>query len=170
MTDFAIINQEYDHLIIIPSPTGQDVLHAGVATHYCESATIPEIEKALLELKNTKDVDSVMNDFCPKPKSEFVLAKHLDQINTTFNAPTVEGILSNLEKDGSEWAQNTIKVYLNTFLFQNCSNNSLFFSIADPSNCFTHQLESDTPSTGSWSEFFAGRMFADGVSIGGAMR
>ncbi|XP_055304663.1 3-hydroxyisobutyryl-CoA hydrolase, mitochondrial-like isoform X2 [Sitodiplosis mosellana] len=88
---------------------GQDVFHAGVATHYCESAKIPEIEKALLELKNTKDVDNVINDFCPKPKSEFVLAKHLDQINKTFNAPTVEEILSNLEKDGSEWAQKTIK-------------------------------------------------------------
>ncbi|XP_031625284.1 3-hydroxyisobutyryl-CoA hydrolase, mitochondrial isoform X2 [Contarinia nasturtii] len=88
---------------------GQDVLHAGVATHYCESAKIPEIEKVLLDLKDTKDVDSVINDFCPKPKSKFILAKHLDQINKSFNASSIEEILSNLEKDNSEWAQQTIK-------------------------------------------------------------
>lgn len=89
------------------------MLHAGVATHYCASAKIPEIEKALLDMKITKEIDNVINDFCPKPKSEFVLAKHLDQINKTFDAPTVEGILNNLEKDGSDWAQKTIKVLLN---------------------------------------------------------
>lgn len=90
--------------------SGQDVLHAGIATHYCESAKIPELEKGLLELSHAKDVDGFINDFCPKPKSEFVLSKHLDQINKSFDASSVEEILSNLEKDNSEWAKQTIKV------------------------------------------------------------
>lgn len=105
---WLILNKKINYPLTVL--IGQDVLHAGIATHFCESAKIPEIEKALLGLKNTKDVDNVINGFCPKPQSEFVLAKHLDQINKTFNSPTVEGILSNLEKDGSEWAQQTIKV------------------------------------------------------------
>lgn len=90
---------------------GQDVLHAGIATHYCESAKIPELEKGLLALNNAKDVDDFINEFCPKPKSEFVLSKHLDQINKSFDASSMEEILSNLERDNSEWAKQTIKVY-----------------------------------------------------------
>lgn len=94
---------------------GQDVLHAGIATHYCESAKIPEIEKALLSLSDTKNVDNVINEFCPKPKSEFVLAKHLEQIDKSFNATSVEDVLSNLKADNSDWAQQTVKVW-NAFL------------------------------------------------------
>lgn len=95
---------------------GQDVLHAGIATHYCESANIPEIEKALLSLSDTTNVDNVINEFCPKPKSEFVLAKHLEQIDKSFNATSVEDILSNLKADNSNWAQQTVKV-CNKLLF-----------------------------------------------------
>lgn len=94
---------------------GQDVLHAGVATHYCESAKIPDIEKALLATKNSDDVDNVINDLCPMPKSEFILSKHLDQIDKAFSGSSIEEILSNLEKDNSEWAKQTIKVCANTF-------------------------------------------------------
>lgn len=90
---------------------GADVWHAGIATHYCESAKIPNIEKALINLKDSNEVESIINDFCPKPKMEFSLAKHLDQINKSFDAPTMEDILCNLQKDNSEWAMQTIKVW-----------------------------------------------------------
>lgn len=90
--------------------SGEDVLHAGVATHYCESANIPDIEKALLATKSSNEVDAVINDLCPKPKSEFILSKHFDQINKAFSGSSMEEILSNLEKDNSEWAKKTIKV------------------------------------------------------------
>lgn len=91
---------------------GQDILHARIATHYCESSKIPEIENALLSIKNSNEVESLLNGLCPKPKSEFVLSKHLDQINKTFKASSMEEILGNLEKDNSEWSKRTIKVCL----------------------------------------------------------
>lgn len=91
-------------------------MHAGVATHYCESAKIPDLEKALLATKNSNEVDGVINELCPKPKSEFILSKHLDQINNTFTGSTMEEILDNLEKDNSEWAMKTIKVYIQIVL------------------------------------------------------
>lgn len=90
------------------------MLHAGIATHFCESSKIPELEKTLLSLKNTSDVDKVVHDYCPKPNSEFTLAKHLDKINNIFTASSIEEILNNLEKDNSEWAKQTNKVF--TFL------------------------------------------------------
>lgn len=90
---------------------GKDVLHVGVATHYCDSAKIPEVEKAILELKNANDVGNLLNELCPVDStSEFSLAKHLSHINKCFAAPTIEGILANLDQDKSEWAQKTIQV------------------------------------------------------------
>lgn len=90
---------------------GKDVLAVGVATHYCESAKIPQVERALLELKHPDDAGKLLDQLCPvESASEFSLAKHLNQINQCFSAPTIEGILTNLEKDGSDWAQKTIQV------------------------------------------------------------
>lgn len=89
---------------------GQDVLHAGIATHYCESSEIPELEKTILALRKSDDIDGVINDFCPKPKSELSLTKHLDQIYESFDGSSVEEILQNLEKDNSDFAKQTIKV------------------------------------------------------------
>lgn len=106
-----IISNIFKHFFSL----GEDVLHAGVATHYCESAKIPDIEKALLATTNSNEVDGVIDEFCPRPKSEFILSKHLDQINKAFSGSSIEEILSNLEKDNSEWAMKTIKVCLICF-------------------------------------------------------
>lgn len=91
--------------------TGADVVHAGVATHFCDSAKMAELEKALLNIKNTNQIENVLNDFCFKPKSKFSLTKYLPQINKHFSASSVEGILYSLEQDDSEWAKHTIKVF-----------------------------------------------------------
>lgn len=90
---------------------GKDVLNVGVATHYCDSSKIPEVENAILQLKNANDVDILLDKLCKVDNTaEFSLSKHLDQINKCFAAPTIEGILANLEQDNSEWAQKTIQV------------------------------------------------------------
>lgn len=88
---------------------GEDVWHAGIATHFCHSSKLPDIEKALLALKNPGEVERVLNQFCPIPKSEFSLSKHLEQIKS-FSASSVEGIIKNLEEDNSKWAKQTIEV------------------------------------------------------------
>lgn len=80
-----------------------------MATHYCESAKLPELEAALVANKAV-DIPQILNSFCPHDNSEFVLQKYLKQINNCFDAPTIEGILNNLQKDNSDWARDTIKV------------------------------------------------------------
>lgn len=85
-------------------------MHAGIATHFCDSEKIKELEYSLLHLNDARNVESVINDFCPKVKSKFSLAKNLDQINECFEASSVEEILYKLECDGSDWARKTIKV------------------------------------------------------------
>lgn len=92
-------------------------MHAGFATHYCNSEKIPDLEKALLHLTNPNKIDHIVNEFCPKIQSNFSLAKNLDQINKCFDAISVEEILSKLSMDGSEWAKKNIKVFFDLLKF-----------------------------------------------------
>ncbi|KAG4074273.1 hypothetical protein HA402_008682 [Bradysia odoriphaga] len=86
---------------------GKDVLKSGIATHYCESSKLASLENDLVASNNFADVDAALAKYCIKDDSEFVLAKNLAEINRCFDASTVEGIIANLEKDGSEWALKT---------------------------------------------------------------
>lgn len=89
---------------------GADNWYAGIATHYCESDKMSEVESALLNVNNANEIEQVLNELCPKPKEEFSLSKHLDQIEESFSASSVEEIFSNLEKSKSEWAKETLEV------------------------------------------------------------
>lgn len=93
---------------------GKDVLKCGVATHFIESVNLPKLETALLNSKSPQEVKQIITELCPVDDSEFVLAKNLKQINKVFGAKTIEGVLANLKKDGSDWAESTTKVTLTT--------------------------------------------------------
>lgn len=88
---------------------GKDVTKAGIATHYVESKDLDALEKELFATTNSSEVESVLSKFNVKDSGEFVLAKNLKQINECFSGATVEQIVANLEKDGSEWALGTLK-------------------------------------------------------------
>lgn len=103
------------------------MLKAGVATHFCDSGKLFELETALID--NPKNVTQVLNELCPPVEHEFVLQKHMKQINECFNAPTIEGVLQNLQKDNSEWAQATIKVNKTFRIYPTYSDISITFFI-----------------------------------------
>lgn len=88
---------------------GADVLKAGIATHYCESNKLPDLQKALLACSNEQNMKETLKKFNRRDETEFSLAPYLEQINTCFAPQTIEGILAELDKDGSEWAQGTMK-------------------------------------------------------------
>uniref|UniRef100_A0A1B0DR99 3-hydroxyisobutyryl-CoA hydrolase, mitochondrial n=1 Tax=Phlebotomus papatasi TaxID=29031 RepID=A0A1B0DR99_PHLPP len=88
---------------------GRDVEKSGVATHYCESSKVPELEEALCKCSSDQEVADTLAKFCPKDSSEFILAKHMGKINECFSGATVEEILERLRKDNSEWAQGVLK-------------------------------------------------------------
>lgn len=88
---------------------GKDVVKAGIATHFVESKDLDALEKELLASKNSSDVAATLDKFNVRDSSDFVLAKNLKQINECFSGPTVESILAALEKDGSDWANSTLK-------------------------------------------------------------
>lgn len=89
---------------------GRDVVRAGVATHFVDSAKLEVLEQRLLDLQpaTPHHISYLLNDFDEMSTSdlseEFVLKPHLEKINTLFSGKTMEEIFEALEKDGSEWA------------------------------------------------------------------
>lgn len=88
---------------------GEDVLKAGVATHYCESAKLGELEAALLNCEDVEVVPDILKKFNMPTNKDFVLQPLMEQINKCFSAECVEGIVENLKCDGSDWAKKTIE-------------------------------------------------------------
>ncbi|CAJ0942207.1 unnamed protein product, partial [Mesorhabditis belari] len=91
---------------------GADTFHAGLTTHYIESSQLPALEKALSEFKQVDDetVKRTLASFGSKQLPPFSLEKQLRQIRETFGGKSVEEIIENLNKDGSEWATTQIKI------------------------------------------------------------
>lgn len=88
---------------------GTDVLHSGVATHFIHSKFNEELMDNLITAESGKEnLNSLFNEFQKKSEDEmksFTLSPFVNTINATFNANTVEGILRNLEEDGSDWSK-----------------------------------------------------------------
>lgn len=89
---------------------GSDVFKAGIATHYVNSKDLNDLELALLECTNDQDIKNVLLKFSVKESPDFSLKPVLDQINTCFSPQTIEEIISRLKADGSNWAQDTLKI------------------------------------------------------------
>ncbi|EDW80905.2 uncharacterized protein Dwil_GK11777 [Drosophila willistoni] len=88
---------------------GADAFHAGIATHYCDVNQIPELETALLNCPDADDVPDLLKKFHSTPEKAFTLEPVLEKINKNFAADSVEGILENLQADGSDWAKKTLE-------------------------------------------------------------
>jgi len=71
---------------------GVDCLKAGIATHFCESSKLPELEKELVNCKNPEtDVKEILDRSTKASNVDshvFSLAPHLEQIENCFSAPT----------------------------------------------------------------------------------
>ncbi|XP_077131775.1 3-hydroxyisobutyryl-CoA hydrolase, mitochondrial isoform X3 [Ranitomeya variabilis] len=94
---------------------GRDVQKAGIATHFIHSQKIPSLEKDLLALKSPskEDITDVLDAYHKQSKASkddpFILAEHLDKINSLFSGNSVEEIIENLKQDGSPFALQQLK-------------------------------------------------------------
>ncbi|KAH0555063.1 3-hydroxyisobutyryl-CoA hydrolase, mitochondrial isoform X1 [Cotesia glomerata] len=83
---------------------GEDVKHAGIATHYVPLSKLEDLEQVLLE-SDAEDIDKVLESFESSADTEFSLDEFLPRIDQCFSADTVEGIIDNLKADSSEWSK-----------------------------------------------------------------
>ena len=84
---------------------GAECLWAGLATHYLESASLPE---AKARMARGDDVEAVLTDLSVTPP-EARITGNAKQIDTLFAPVTLEGIIAALEADGGEWAAKELK-------------------------------------------------------------
>uniref|UniRef100_A0A0N4V1K4 3-hydroxyisobutyryl-CoA hydrolase, mitochondrial n=1 Tax=Enterobius vermicularis TaxID=51028 RepID=A0A0N4V1K4_ENTVE len=93
---------------------GADVYHSGLATHYVPSQMLPALEKDLLQLKDeevrAQTIRVKLKKYNEDDLPKFSLEPHLEEIEDLFTAPTMEGIVSNLKKSNSEFAQKQLRI------------------------------------------------------------
>lgn len=95
---------------------GRDVCRAGIATHFIDSEKLGMLEEDLLSLKSPskENVADVLDTYHAESKIDqdksFILEEHMDKINSCFSANTVEQIIENLQRDGSSFALEQLKV------------------------------------------------------------
>lgn len=95
--------------------TGRDIFKAGVATHFVPSDKIQFLEEELLRLKRADNLTiaatcaKYQEQWESEYKKEFSLKPYIGRINSAFTADSVEGILENLSKDPSDFAQKTLQ-------------------------------------------------------------
>lgn len=87
---------------------GHDVLCVGLATHFCDSKKLEKLEEALLNSSNEKDVEYIIESISENQIPEFSLKNVMENINKCFSESTVEAIITNLERDDSSWAKETL--------------------------------------------------------------
>lgn len=89
---------------------GFDVKKVGLATDYVESHKLDELESALITCKTNEEVGRILKKFSSDPKSTATeLDQFLPKVKKCFGSETIEKIYENLQEDGSDWAQNTLK-------------------------------------------------------------
>ncbi|XP_028992490.1 3-hydroxyisobutyryl-CoA hydrolase, mitochondrial [Betta splendens] len=95
---------------------GRDVQRAGVATHFVESKKIPDLEEELVALKSpsvdniSRVLDLYQNQSSLDSEKPFVLDKQLSDIDRLFSSSSMEGIMQNLEADGTEFAKKQAEI------------------------------------------------------------
>lgn len=94
---------------------GRDIFKAGIATHFVPSGHIDHLEEELLRLENPDigSIDKILRKYQEQwdadYRKEFSLKEYIGRINSAFGADSVDGIMDNLNKDGSEWAKKQVE-------------------------------------------------------------
>lgn len=103
---------------------GYDVVSAGVATHYVPESQLPALEARLAEIISDDSVvptdpfnlvNNVLEEFAedaPEGYSYSLSGARRELIDRAFGKESVEEIIEELQKDGSEWALKTSKTIL----------------------------------------------------------
>ncbi|KAI1289457.1 3-hydroxyisobutyryl-CoA hydrolase, mitochondrial [Halotydeus destructor] len=93
---------------------GRDLFKAGIATHFCPSSKLPELEEALerLEKPELSKIHQILTKFHEQWESdyykEFSLKANIGRINSAFGGNSVEEIMGALSKDGSDFSKQQI--------------------------------------------------------------
>lgn len=83
-----------------------DALYCGLATHFVDSARLPELEARLRDRATSHD--TVLADFTTSPPGASQLAEHRAEIDRCFIAASLDEVIANLEREQTTWSQETL--------------------------------------------------------------
>jgi enoyl-CoA hydratase/carnithine racemase len=88
-----------------------DLYALGIASHVVASEKVDDVIAALaaVDIKDNRDVADVLDGFHTDPASA-ALSTHFDDIDDHFDSVTVEGVMTSLAADESEWAQKQLSI------------------------------------------------------------
>ena len=92
-----------------------DTIYIGFGTHFTPLAKLPALADALANMqwdareKPVDQVTSLIEDFAEQPTGESEIAPYREKIDKYFAHSKVEEIVADLQKDGSPWAEETLK-------------------------------------------------------------
>lgn len=90
---------------------GFDLKKQGLATHFVESKKIKALERELGNLNESDDIGKTISGYSAIPMTfESDFDRVLHKVEKCFDGGTVEEIYDNLKKDGSKWANDTLKL------------------------------------------------------------
>jgi len=83
-----------------------DCLYIGFATHFVISGRIDELREAIVAQPD--NLEKILTSFSQIPFGESELERYRKDIDKYFSYKNVEDIISNLEKNNSDWAKETL--------------------------------------------------------------
>lgn len=87
--------------------TGSDMCQVGLASHFCESKDLSQLENEML--KPGSNLEEVLKKCTLKKLPEFSYSDVMSKITYCFSANSVEEILNKIKGDSSDWAEKTLK-------------------------------------------------------------
>lgn len=93
---------------------GLEVKQAGVATHYVDSALLPELEQRICALgtdaSSVSALDQIIQEFEGRThaRSNTPLERHIADIRTAFCQPSLEQVYEQLQGRADEWGNATL--------------------------------------------------------------
>ncbi|KAK5576793.1 hypothetical protein RB653_007937 [Dictyostelium firmibasis] len=90
---------------------GKNVFLAGVATHFVKNENIQALEKELEESQSptTENINSILNKYHETQLDSSEYNQNLSDIQRIFGKDSVKEIFYQLEKDNTEWSNQTLK-------------------------------------------------------------
>ncbi|KAJ8875242.1 hypothetical protein PR048_023137 [Dryococelus australis] len=88
---------------------GYQVMDAGLATHYCHSTSLPDLQRILVNCAGTSSLDfeAVLEEHTQFKGScsGHMMSLNLEDVNACFSAAAVEDIRLDLERADDSWAR-----------------------------------------------------------------
>ncbi|XP_003746337.1 3-hydroxyisobutyryl-CoA hydrolase, mitochondrial [Galendromus occidentalis] len=83
---------------------GEDLVHAGLVSHFAPSTKFPELEEEILALEDCsqESIEKILDKYQPT-LGKFSLEPHLREIEECFSPDTVEAIFEKLKSRGGEF-------------------------------------------------------------------